>query len=156
MKKEKKEIIENYIFTGLGIPVLLPFAVFKENARGVKYLDVDMKELKNKVALSLMMYRYAYTGAMLNFIRNYLGLSTIQMAEILDISQQTVTNWETKKREGSLSLSEKQRSYLVLKLRQCFFNQKETEINEAMLNSRQSSKELHEEPLIIDELSKTG
>jgi len=152
----KKEIKENFVFKGFGFPIILPFAVFKENARGIKFLDIDMEELKDKAAFSIITYPYAYTGAMLGFIRNYLGFSTIQMAEILDVAQQTITNWEKKKKDESLRLTEKQRSNFLLKLRLHFFNKKETEINEAILNSKVSSNEIHDEPLIIDELYHVG
>ena len=146
-----KEIRENYVFKGFGLPVILPFAVFRENARGIRYLDIDIEKLKDKVAYSIITYPYAHTGAILSFIRNYLDLSTIQMAEILDVAQQTVTNWE-KKKNKSLNLTEKQRSHLLLKLKQHFFNKKEEEINESILNSKKFSGEIHHEPLVIDEL----
>lgn len=151
-----KEIKENYVFNGFGFPIILPFAVFKENSRGIKYLDIDMDDLKDKVAYGVITYPYAYTGAILNFIRNYLDLSTIQMAEVLEVAQQTITNWEKKKKNEALVLTEKQRSKLILKLQQHFFNKKQDEISEAILNSKQSSEEIHSEPLVIEELYRVG
>ncbi|MAZ50016.1 MAG: hypothetical protein CME65_15750 [Halobacteriovoraceae bacterium] len=152
----KKEIIENYVFKGFGFPVVLPFAVFKENSRGTRYLDMDMNELKDKVAYRIITYPYAYTGAILKFTRSYLDLSTIQMAEILEVAQQTISNWEKKKVDEPLNLSEKQRSKLLLKLQQHFFNKKEEEINDAILSSRESVNEVHSEPMVIDELYHVG
>ena len=78
------------------------------------------------------------------------------MAAILDVAQQTITNWEKKKKNESLNLTEKQRSYLLLKLRQHFFNKKEEEINESILNSKKTSGEIHDEPLVIDDLYRVG
>lgn len=150
----KKEIIENYIFKGFGFPVILPIAVFRENARGTKFLDIDMEDLKDKVAFSIVTYPYAYTGAILQFIRNYLDLSTIQMARFLDVAQQTISNWE--KKDGPLNLTERQRSKILLKLRLHFFNKKETEINEAILNSKYSVNKRNDEPLTVDELYRVG
>jgi DNA-binding transcriptional regulator YiaG len=146
----KKEIVENYIFNGFGFPVIIPLAVFKENARGTKYLDINMEELKDKVAYRMIIYPYAYTGSNLTFLRNYLELSTIEMAEILEVVQQTISNWE-KKKERPLVLTDKQRSKISLKVQQHLFNKKQEEISEALLNSRLSSNEVHTEPLILDE-----
>lgn len=148
----KNEIIQNYVFKGFGFPIVLPFAVFKENSRGVRYLDIDMEDLKDKVAYGIMKYPYAYTGAILKFTRGYLDLSTIQMAEILEVAQQTISNWEKKKVNESLNLNERQRSRLLLKLQQSFFNKKEEEISEAILNSRSSVNEAHSGPLVVDEM----
>lgn len=152
----KKEIIENYVFKGFGFPVVLPFAIFRENSRGTKYLDVNMEDLKDKVAYSIITYPYAHTGAIFQFIRNYLDLSTIQMAKCLDVAQQTISNWEKKKKDSPLNLTERQRSKLLLKLRLHFFNKKETEISEAILNSKDSLNEMHKEPLSVDGLYRVG
>jgi DNA-binding transcriptional regulator YiaG len=150
----KKEIIENYVFKGFGFPVVLPIAVFRENKRGIKFLDIDMEELKDKVAFRIITYPYAYTGAILQFIRNYMDLSTIQMAKFLEVAQQTISNWERK--DGPLNLTERQRSKLLLKLRLHFFYKKEIEISEAILNSKDSLNEMHDEPLTVDELYHVG
>ena len=152
----KKEIIENYVFKGFGFPVILPFAVFRENARGTKFLDIDMEELKDKVAFSIITYPYAYSGAILQFIRSYLDLSTIQMAKFLEVAQQTISNWEKKKKDCPLNLTERQRSNLLLKLRLHFFYKKEIKISEAILNSKNSLNEMHNEPLSVDELYRVG
>ena len=151
-----KEIRENYIFKGFGFPVVLPFAIFKENNRGTKYLDMNMEEIKNKVAYGIITYPYAYTGAMLNFIRNYLDFSTIQMAKLLSVVQQTITNWEKKKKNESLNFSDEQRSHLILKLRQYFFNKQEVEIHELILNSKKFKNDLSVEPIVISEFYKLG
>lgn len=148
----RKEIIENYTFKGFGFPVVLPFAVFKENSRGTLYLDMDMNELKDRI----ITYPYAFTGAILKFTRDYLGISTIQMAAVLDVAQQTISNWEKKKASEPLSLSEKQRSKLALKIQQHYFNKKEEEINDAILSSRESFNDVHSEPMVIDELYHVG
>ena len=147
----KREVIENYIFTGFGFPIQLPFAIFKENERGISYLDIDMKELEDRVAFQLMLHPYAYTGAILHFIRNYLNLSTIQLAKTLSVVQQTISNWE-KKKNSPIPLNNRQRSYLLLQLKQHFFNKKETDINEAILKFKDSSKIIDHRPLIIDRL----
>jgi DNA-binding XRE family transcriptional regulator len=78
------------------------------------------------------------------------------MAKFLDVAQQTISNWEKKKKNEPLNLTERQRSKLLLKLRLHFFNKKEIEISEAILNSKESSKQMHKEPLTIDEIYRVG
>jgi DNA-binding transcriptional regulator YiaG len=152
----KNEIIENYTFTGFGFPVVLPLAVFKTNSRGVRFLDLDTEELKNKVAINLITHPYTYNGAMLNFMRHYIEFSTIQLAEVLEVAQQTISNWEQKKKNIALDLTEKQKSRLVLKMQQYYLNKLEQKVSENFILSKDSPKSNAEQIVIIDELYKAS
>jgi DNA-binding transcriptional regulator YiaG len=150
------EIRTNYIFKGFGFSVLLPMVKFNTNSRDIKTLDIDMDELKDKVADYLLTHKYAYSGAMLNFIREYMSLSTRDLASVLGVSQQTISNWEKDKKHDSVPLNSFQRMMLIMRLKQFIFSQKETIINETIQNSIEVSNEYHEEPLILDDLYQTG
>jgi DNA-binding transcriptional regulator YiaG len=150
------EIKTNYIFKGFGFGVLLPMVKFKTNARDIKTLDIDMDELKDKVADYLLTHKYAYSGAMLNFMREYMSLSTRDLASVLGVSQQTISNWEKDKKHDSVPMSSFQRIMLVMRLKQFIFSKKETIINETIQNSQDISSEYNEDPLILDDLYQTG
>lgn len=150
------EIKTNYIFKGFGFGVLLPMVKFKTNARDIKTLDIDMEELKDKVADYLLTHKYAYSGAMLNFMREYMSLSTRDLASVLGVSQQTISNWEKDKKHDSVPMSSFQRTMLVMRLKQFIFSKKETIINETIQNSQDISSEYNEDPLILDYLYQTG
>jgi DNA-binding transcriptional regulator YiaG len=150
------DIQTNYIFKGFGFDILLPIAKFKTNARGIKILDASIEHLKDKVADYLLTYKYAYSGAMLNFIREYMSLSTRELASILGVAQQTISNWEKDKKNSSIPTSSLQRTMLVLRLKQFMFSRKENAITETIHSSQETSRVYHEEPLIIDDLYKTG
>lgn len=150
----KKEIIENYIFKGFGFPVILPIAVFIINKRESKFLDINMEELKDRVAFSIITYPYAFNGAMTHFIRTYIDFSIDEMADLLDVPKKIISNWE--KKDRPINLTERQRSKLILKLKQHFFNKKEIKISEAILNSKDLLNEMHNEPLSVDGLYRVG
>ena len=115
-----------------------------------------MEELKDKVADYLLTHKYAYSGAMLNFMREYMSLSTRDLASVLGVSQQTISNWEKDKKHDSVPMSSFQRIMLVMRLKQFIFSKKETIINETIQNSQDISSEYNEDPLILDDLYQTG
>lgn len=126
-----QEIVENFVFRGFSFPVLLPIAVFKVNSRGTKFLDINMEELKDRVAFSLMTYPYAYNGGMLYFIRRYLDFSLREMALVLEVNEDDLVRWEEKS-QHSVRLTAGQRFALFQELKLCFFKNKEKTIDEGV------------------------
>lgn len=126
-----QEIVENFVFRGFSFPVLLPIAVFKVNSRGTKFLDINMEELKDRVAFSLMTYPYAYNGGMLYFIRRYLDFSLREMALVLEVNEDDLVRWEEKS-QHSVRLTAGQRIALFQELKLCFFKNKEKTIDEGV------------------------
>lgn len=142
-----QEIVENFVFRGFSFPVLLPIAVFKVNSRGTKFLDINMEELKDRVAFSLMTYPYAYNGGMLYFIRRYLDFSLREMALVLEVSEEELVRWEEKS-QVAVRLGKEQRIAVFEELKQCFFKNKEKVIDEGV-KERESWNEVNEELLEI-------
>lgn len=126
-----QEIVENFVFRGFSFPVLLPIAVFKVNSRGTKFLDINMEELKDRVAFSLMTYPYAYNGGMLYFIRRYLDFSLREMALVLEVNEDDLVRWEEKS-QHSVRLTAEQRIALFQELKLCFIRNKEKMIDEGV------------------------
>ncbi len=71
-----------------------------------------------------------------------------------DVPKKFISNWG--KKDRPINLTERQRSKLILKLKQHFFNKKEIKISEAILNSKDSLNEMHNEPLSVDRLYRVG
>jgi DNA-binding XRE family transcriptional regulator len=89
-------------------------------------------------------------------MRHYIEFSTIQLAEVLEVAQQTISNWEQKKKNIALDLTEKQKSRLVLKMQQHYLNKIEQRVSENFITSKDSPKSSVEQIVIIDELYKAS
>lgn len=126
-----QEIVENFVYRGFSFPILLPIAIFKVNDRGTKLLDMDIEELADRVAWSLLIYAYAYTGGQLYFIRKYMELNPRDMAERLAVNESTIRGWEANSLEAT-QLSPEQRVALVTGLKEMYLRKKEKVIEKAM------------------------
>ena len=134
-----QEIVENFVYRGFSFPILLPIAIFKVNDRGTKLLDVDIEELADRVAWSLLTYPYAYTGGQLYFIRKYMELTPHDMAERLDVNESTIRGWEANSLEAT-QLSPEQRVALVTGLKEMYWAKKEKAIEKALENQENWQK----------------
>lgn len=126
-----QEIVENFVYRGFSFPVLLPIAIFKVNDRGTKLLDVNIEELADRVAWSLLTYSYAFTGGQIYFIRKYMEMSPHEMAQLLDVSEGTIRGWEGNSLEAT-QLNREQRMAIIKGLKESYFAKKERWIEKAM------------------------
>lgn len=136
----EQEIVENFVFKGFCFPVLLPIAVFKVNSRGTKLLDINIDDLKDRVAFGLMTYPYAYDGAKINFIRNYMEMTHEALGAVIGVSGNVIFEWEEAK-HITVGLSLEQRHIIIDKLKEFYFNKKEYVIEDSKLRHKETWNE---------------
>jgi DNA-binding XRE family transcriptional regulator len=87
------KIQNNYLYNGLGFPIILERADFKKI--GEKWLlKIDVKKLSEKVIRALPYKPVGLTGAEIRFIRTYFDLSKRKFAEEIKVSHTAVNKWE--------------------------------------------------------------
>jgi DNA-binding transcriptional regulator YiaG len=96
MNNSKKQ--KNYIYNGLGFPVLLREAEFKKIG-GKWLLKVDVQKVSDEVIKALPTKPVGLTGAEIRFIRTYFDLSKRKFAEELNVSHTAVNKWEDSENE---------------------------------------------------------
>ena len=84
---------KNYIYNGLGFPVILEKALFIK-IRNEWILKIDVKRLANIVFTALPNKPTGLTGAEIRFARTHLDLSKRKFAEHLNVSHTAVNKWE--------------------------------------------------------------
>ena len=96
MSNSKKQ--KNYIYNGLGFPILLREAEFRK-IRGEWLLKVDVEKVAYEVIKALPIKPAGLTGAEIRFIREYFNLSKRKFAEELNVSHTAVNKWEDTEQE---------------------------------------------------------
>jgi DNA-binding transcriptional regulator YiaG len=84
---------KNYLYNGLGFPILLKQANFKK-VGGKWLLKVDVKKIADEVIKALPTKPVGLTGAEIRFARTYFDLSKRKLAEELNVSHTAVNKWE--------------------------------------------------------------
>lgn len=95
MAKEKKQEkkVKNYIYEGLGFPVVLETAKLRK-VRNKWCPQIDIEAVA-KVAFKMLPAKPSkLTGLEIRFIRTYLDKSKPAFAEIFKLSHTAVTKWE--------------------------------------------------------------
>lgn len=87
------KIQKNYLYKGLGFPILLERADFKKIG-GKWLLKIDVKKLSEKVIRALPYKPVGLTGSEIRFIRTYFDLSKRKFSEELKVSHTAVNKWE--------------------------------------------------------------
>ena len=91
MTNSKKQ--KNYLYNGLGFPILLKEAEFKKIGR--KWLlKLDVKKVADAVIKALPSKIIGLTGAEIRFARTFFDLSKRKFAEELNVSHTAVNKWE--------------------------------------------------------------
>jgi transcriptional regulator with XRE-family HTH domain len=96
MSNVKKQ--KNYIYNGLGFPVLLEEAEFRKIG-GKWLLKIDVKKVSDEVIKALPTKSAGLTGAEIRFIRTYFDLSKRALASELNVSHTAVNKWEDTEKE---------------------------------------------------------
>lgn len=91
MSNVKKQ--KNYIYNGLGFPVLLEEAEFRKIG-GKWLLKIDVEKVSDEVIKALPTKSAGLTGAEIRFIRTYFDLSKRALASELNVSHTAVNKWE--------------------------------------------------------------
>lgn len=84
---------KNYIYNGLGFPVILELAHFHKVGKQW-LLKVDIKKVASAVFAILPYKPMGLTGSEIRFARTHLDLSRRKLAEHLNISHTAVNKWE--------------------------------------------------------------
>lgn len=145
-----KKTQKNYLYNGLGFPVLLKTAEFR--LVGQKWLlKVDVKKVAEAVIRALPSKPVGLTGAEIKFARTYFDLSKRKLAEELNVSHTAVNKWEDADQEKAKmdsSLEILFRSYIKLKL-----NEEEADFSNffrgLLDGSKKFSEEVEPQPLEI-------
>lgn len=115
-----KKTQKNYLYNGLGFPVLLKTAEFR--LVGQKWLlKIDVKKAAEAVIRALPTKPVGLTGAEIKFARTYFDLSKRKLAEELNVSHTAVNKWEDADQEKAKMDSHMEilfRSYIRLKLKE--------------------------------------
>lgn len=92
----QREILAHYEEDLLGIPVVLKNAVIREvDAAGDETIEVpDLDGLTAAVAVARCRLPVKLAGAELRFFRKALEMTAREMAELLDVTPETLSRWE--------------------------------------------------------------
>lgn len=91
IKKEK--VVKDYIYDGLGFPVLLQRVLFHQ-IRGEWLPKIDIEALADLAFKMLPSKPSKLTGNEIKFIRIYLNKSKPAFADIFKLSHTAITKWE--------------------------------------------------------------
>lgn len=91
-KQTKKQ--KNYIYNGLGFPIVLEEAEFKK-IKNQWVLKINVEEVADEAIRLLPTKSTGLTGAEIRFIRTYFELSKRKFAEELNVSHTAVNKWES-------------------------------------------------------------
>ena len=92
--KEKKGIKKNFIYKGLGFPIMIDEVEFSV-IDGEEYYNIDFEKLKYSfLAIIMIEPEIEFVGGMLKFARQSLELSMEEMAEKLGVVKSTISKWE--------------------------------------------------------------
>lgn len=91
--KKKEKVIKNFLYKGLGFPILLDQVLLQE-IRGEWLPRIDVEKLADKIFKRLPSKPSRLTGNEIKFIRTYLDKSKPAFAEIFKLSHTAVTKWE--------------------------------------------------------------
>lgn len=86
---------KNYVFNGLGFPVVLVDAPFRKTSYG-PVLDVNSKRLQELVFEALIRKSARLSGAEVRFVRHYMELTQNTFADLLGVARSAVAKWESK------------------------------------------------------------
>lgn len=89
----KEKVVKDYIYDGLGFPILLQRVVFHQ-VRGEWLPHIDIEALADLVFKALPSKPAKLTGNEIKFIRVYLNKSKPAFAGIFKLSHTAITKWE--------------------------------------------------------------
>jgi DNA-binding transcriptional regulator YiaG len=95
--KKKASIKKNYVFTGLGFPVVI--AEVEVRPHGADFYPViNTRRLEDAVFDYLIDHPVPLTGSQITFIRKYMNMTQQAFAKVLDLSNHSrVSQWEKAK-----------------------------------------------------------
>jgi DNA-binding transcriptional regulator YiaG len=97
MKNRESKIAKNFIYGGLGFPVIFRTVEVKE-VMGEWVPNINHRKLQDEAFLSLLGAGFKFTGAHLSFVRHYMGLKQEELGQRLGLSGHSmVSKWEKKK-----------------------------------------------------------
>jgi len=97
MKDRKTKVTKNFIYGGLGFPVIFRTVEVKE-VMGELVPNINHRKLQDDAFLVLLDAGFKFTGAHLSFVRHYMGLKQDDLGQRLGLSGHSmVSKWEKKK-----------------------------------------------------------
>lgn len=93
MKNRKQKRMSKMIYYGHGFPVILKDVPLVE-ADGEELPQIDYRRLAQTLAVAVALHPSSMTGAEVRFIRQHLELTQDELADVLDVTRNTVINWE--------------------------------------------------------------
>jgi DNA-binding transcriptional regulator YiaG len=85
--------VKNYIYNGLGFPIILDKVIFKK-ITGEWLPQIDVEAVSDLVLRALPSKPSKLTGDEIKFIRTFLGKSKSAFAEIFKLSHTAIAKWE--------------------------------------------------------------
>jgi len=97
MKARATKVARNFIYGGLGFPVIFRAVEVKE-VMGELVPNINHRKLQDEAFLSLLRASFKFSGAHLSFVRNYMGLKQEDLGLRLGLSGHSmISKWEKKK-----------------------------------------------------------
>jgi DNA-binding transcriptional regulator YiaG len=93
----KKKMKKNYVFTGLGFPVVIAEVELRTHGDDF-YPVINTRRLEDAVFDYLIDHPVPLTGAQIAFIRKYMDMTQQALAKVLDLTNHSrVSQWEKAK-----------------------------------------------------------
>jgi DNA-binding transcriptional regulator YiaG len=93
-KKAKTNVKKNYVFTGLGFPVVIAEVEMRAHGNDC-YPVINSRRLEDAVFDYLIDHPIPLTGSQVAFVRKYMDMTQQQFAKALDLSNHSrVSQWE--------------------------------------------------------------
>lgn len=94
----ENKILKKFVYEGFGFPIALVNVPVRK-IRGEWVPFINYNELAKSVLRVLCFFREPLTGNQIFFIRQQIGLTGQQLADMLGVTQAAVSKWEKKKDE---------------------------------------------------------
>ena len=97
MKKKTNKKKKNYVFTGLGFPIVIAEVEVRPHGDDF-YPVINTRRLEDAVFDYLIDHPIPLTGSQITFIRKYMDMTQQAFAKVLDLSNHSrVSQWEKAK-----------------------------------------------------------
>ncbi len=91
------KIIENYHYVESGLEYVFIKKVKAINTKYGHSVNIpNVKELHEKIAIAILKNNIPFRGKELRFLRKTTGITQVDLANLLNVGQSTIANWEGK------------------------------------------------------------
>src|SRR3989339_1520696 len=93
----ENKIIENYHYLESGLEYVFIKKVKAINTKYGRSINIpNVKELHEKIAFAILKNNIPLRGKELRFLRKTSGITQVDLANLLNVGQSTIANWEGK------------------------------------------------------------